>query len=328
MQSANAEVISLLKNSFEFEKKHIFQLAATQYGDGCFLYSYRLGDVDLFPLWFIHITSEYIKETGRFDILDETLPFIGKSFKIQLREQNGAVFCSPGESPLYYHLEYAFDTFCKQLSACSITNPDRVDNIIAAGLFSFVGKDFVKLCSYSDIYFGASLAAKKLRQITSAFTPIFSDIRLLPDMKSFLNSKECRCGADSFLKKCFCKEISQFIKSHILGVISLFNKKSASEFWLETKAAWTHKEMMEWIIGIKPGFDGLYVDPCIPDKFPVCEAERYFRTAVYSITVVNPDQMPVEIKKLTVDQVEYLGNVLPNFADGKFHTAEVIMGLL
>ncbi len=326
MQGANAEVISLLKDSFEFEKKHLFQIAATQYGDGCFLYSYKLGDVDLFPLWFIHIATEYIKETGRFDILDENLPFIGKSFKIQLCNQYGAVSYSPGESPLYYHLEYAFDTFCKQLSACSITNQDKAKNIIAAGLFSLIGKDFVKLCSYSDIYFGACLAAKKLRQITSAYTPIFSDISLLPDMRSLMNNKDCHCGSDSSLKKCFCKEIGQFVKSQILGVISLFSKKTASEFWLETKAAWTHKEMMEWIIGIKPGFEGLCVDPCIPDKFPVCEAERYFRNAVYSITVVNPDKMPVEIKKLTVDQVEYLGNTLPNFADGKFHTAEIIMG--
>jgi hypothetical protein len=92
MQGCLAEDnFSHLKKSFDMELKQVFQLASAQYGDGSFVYSYRLGGVDLFPLWFIHIAMEYIKETGRFEILDESLPFIGRSYRMHLSEQSGAV---------------------------------------------------------------------------------------------------------------------------------------------------------------------------------------------------------------------------------------------
>ncbi len=324
MQGCLAEDnFSLLKKSFDMELKQIFQLASAQYGDGGFVYSYRLGGIDLFPLWFIHIAMEYIKETGRFDILDESLPFIGRSFRIHLSEQSGTVQYEPGESPLYYHLEYAYDTFCKQLMACSMTFPE---NIIAAGLFSYIGKDFVKLCGYSNAYFGAALAARKLKQVTAACSPAFSDEKQITGMLDFLKHSECRCGKGPNYRKCCCEEIREFIRSYMLGIIILFSKEYASRYWLGTSREWGLKETTEWIMGIKPGFDGLYADPCIPEKFTYCEVNRYFRNALYKISLTGSSAAPYEIRMIVVDQVEYLGNLLPNFSDGKTHYAEIIIG--
>lgn len=322
-----AGVTEFDNDSFEYGKKQLFRLATTQYGDGSFLYSFRLGDVDLFPMWFIHLATNYIKETGHFEILDENLPFIGKSFTMHFSSQYGSVIYKPGESPLYYHLEYAFDTICRQLTACPLKGSLNRENIIAAGLFSFVGKDYLKMCGYSDIYIGEALAAKRLGEVTSLFKHAFSDMRLLPNMKDFLYCRKCRCHLGTAKKKCYCEEINLFVKSHILGVISLFSRKTAGEYWLNTLSVWNRQETLKWIIGIKPGFDGLYADPCMPDTLSSLTAKRCFRNALYEISVSNPFHSPVEVKKLVVDNVEYLGNTLPNFADGKSHTAEVVMGV-
>jgi len=305
------------------ELKQIFQLASAQYGDGSFVYSYRLGGVDMFPLWFIHIAMEYIKETGKFEILYESLPFIGRSFRMHLCEQSGTVQYEPGESPLYYHLEYAYDTFCKQLMACSMTFPE---NIIAAGLFSYIGKDFVKLCGYSNVYFGAALAARKLKEVTAACSPAFSDEKHITGMLDFLKRNECRCSKGPNFRKCCCEEIREFIRSYMLGIIRLFSREYASGHWLTNSREWGQKETTEWIMGIKPGFDGLYVDPCVPEKFTYCEVNRYFRNALYKISLTGSSPTQYEVMKIIVDQVEYLGNLLPDFSDGKTHYVEVIMG--
>lgn len=321
LSCAADENFSLMKKSFHMQKKLIYQLASAQYGDGSFVQSYRLGGVDLFPLWFIHLTTEYIKETGRFEILDESLPFTGRSFKIHFCEKSGSVEYEPGESPLYYHLEYAYDAFCKQLMACSVNIPE---NIIAAGLFSYIGKDFVKLCRHSDMYFGASLAAKKLRQVTDELSPAFSDKKQINGVLDFLKHNECRCCKGTNYKKCYCEDIRTFIRSYILGIIILFSREYACEYWLGTSAEWSLKAFSQWIMGIQPGFDGLYIDPCIPSRYSGCEVNRYFRNAVYKISLTNASPSPFGVMKLIVDQTEYLGNLLPVFSDGKTHDVKVI----
>ncbi|HEX2944347.1 MAG TPA: hypothetical protein VHT96_00135 [Clostridia bacterium] len=324
MQSCQAEDnFNLFKRSFDLELRQIFHLASAQYGDGGFAYSYRLGGVDLFPLWFIHLTIQYIKETARYEILDENLPFIGRSYKMHISEENGSVLYEPGKSPLYYHLEYAYDKFCRQLSACSINIPE---NIIAAGLFSYIGKDFVKLCGFSDIYFGASLAAKKLRQLNAICSPVFSDIKQVTGVLDFLKHAECRCSKGLNSKKCYCEEIKGFVRSYMLGILILFSREYAGEYWFGTSKQWNLKETSEWILGIKPGFVGLYVDPCVPERFTSCEVNRYFRNALYKISLKSSSRAPLEIRKLTVDQVEYLGNVVPDFSDEKTHDVEVSIG--
>lgn len=325
MQSCPAEDnYSLLKKSFDAEKKMISQLAAFQYGDGSFTQSYRLGGVDLFPLWFIYLATDYIKETGRFEILDETLPFKGRSFRMHFSEKSGSVEYEPGGSPLYYHLEYAFDAFCKQLMSCSAGIPE---NIIAAGLFSYIGKDFVKLCRCSDMYFGASLAVRKFRQVASAIGPAFSDKKQITGVLDFLKQHECRCCKGPNCRKCYCEDIRGFIRSFMLGIVGLFSREYAYEYWYGNCSEWSPKVVSEWIMGIKAGFDGLYVDPCIFGKYPGCEVYRYYRNAIYRIFIKNTSPSPLEVRKLIVDHTEYLGNLLPVFSDGNTHDVEVITDL-
>ncbi|AUG58790.1 GH36-type glycosyl hydrolase domain-containing protein [Acetivibrio saccincola] len=100
----------------------------------------------------------------------------------------------------------------------------------------------------------------------------------------------------------------------------------AKNSWLTGTAAWNFVAISQWILGIKPGFDGLVIDPCIPKDWDEYKVTRWYRGSTYVITVKNPDHVSKGVKKVIVDGKEIEGNTLPVFNDGKEHTVEVIMG--
>ena len=55
--------------------------------------------------------------------------------------------------------------------------------------------------------------------------------------------------------------------------------------WLTGTAAWTWKAVSESILGIKPQFDGLLVDPCIPLQHGTYHVLRKFRDAEYNLEI-------------------------------------------
>jgi cellobiose phosphorylase len=100
----------------------------------------------------------------------------------------------------------------------------------------------------------------------------------------------------------------------------------AKNSWLTGTAAWNFVAISQFILGIKPDYHGLVVDPCIPAAWNGFNVTRHFRGAVYDITVTNPQHVSKGVKLLTIDGNEFIGNVLPIFGDGKVHKVEVVMG--
>jgi N,N'-diacetylchitobiose phosphorylase len=43
------------------------------------------------------------------------------------------------------------------------------------------------------------------------------------------------------------------------------------------------------MLGIRPGYDGLVIDPCIPADWQEFQVTRKWRGATYNIIVKNPD---------------------------------------
>ena len=94
--------------------------------------------------------------------------------------------------------------------------------------------------------------------------------------------------------------------------------------WLTGTAAWMWYTVSEFILGIKPDYDGLLIDPCLPKtakEYTVC---RKFRGADYQIHVLNPNGISKGVKSITLDGQQLDGQVVP-FSDGQ-HKVEVIMG--
>lgn len=100
----------------------------------------------------------------------------------------------------------------------------------------------------------------------------------------------------------------------------------AKNSWLTGTAAWNFVAITQWILGIKPGFDGLEIDPCIPKDWDGYKVSRWYRGSTYAITVKNPEHVSKGVKKVIVDGKEIEGTTLPVFNDNKEHTVEVTMG--
>jgi cellobiose phosphorylase len=100
----------------------------------------------------------------------------------------------------------------------------------------------------------------------------------------------------------------------------------AKNSWLTGTAAWNYYAITRWILGIRPDFDGIVVDPCIPRAWDGFSVTRIFRGCTYSITVKNPAHICKGVQSLLVDGKKISGNRVPLFADSQNHTVEAVIG--
>ena len=99
----------------------------------------------------------------------------------------------------------------------------------------------------------------------------------------------------------------------------------AKNSWLTGTAAWNFYVISNYILGIKPDWDGLKVDPCIPHGWDGYAVSRRFRGAVYEIEIKNPSHVCRGVKQMTLDGKPLDGNVIP-VCQGGTHKVEVILG--
>ncbi len=100
----------------------------------------------------------------------------------------------------------------------------------------------------------------------------------------------------------------------------------AKNSWLTVAASWNFIAVSQWILGVRPLYNGLQIDPCIPSDWNGYMVTRVFRGATYRITVKNPSRICKGIKTFIIDGITSTGNIAPVFQDGKVHEIEVIMG--
>ncbi len=96
--------------------------------------------------------------------------------------------------------------------------------------------------------------------------------------------------------------------------------------WLTGTAAWSFVSISQYILGIKPDFNGLRVDPCIPSDWKEFSVVRKFKNSTLKINIKNPNGIQKGIKSIMVDDSLIEGNIVPEFNDNKEHNVEVIMG--
>lgn len=99
----------------------------------------------------------------------------------------------------------------------------------------------------------------------------------------------------------------------------------ARNSWLSGTASWCYQAGTQYILGVRAGYAGLEVDPCIPKAWDGFSMKRRFRGAEYEIVVTNPEHVSKGVQKLVVDGKAIDGNVVPVF-DGGTHRVEVVLG--
>ncbi len=83
----------------------------------------------------------------------------------------------------------------------------------------------------------------------------------------------------------------------------------ARNAWLTGTAAWAFVAATQWILGIRPTFDGLRIAPAIPASWPGFEAHREFRGVTYEIHARRDG--PGNAVFLVVDGRPVQGSVVP-----------------
>ena len=100
----------------------------------------------------------------------------------------------------------------------------------------------------------------------------------------------------------------------------------AKNSWLTGCAAWNFVAITQWILGIRPTYDGLQVAPVIPSAWSGFEAVRRFRSRTYRIYVHNPQRVCKGVVKMTIDGRDISGNLIPLDIPGDEHEVEVWLG--
>jgi cellobiose phosphorylase len=95
--------------------------------------------------------------------------------------------------------------------------------------------------------------------------------------------------------------------------------------WLSGTASWMYQAGTQYILGIKPEYNGLRIDPCIPSGWDSYKVKRYFRGTWYEIQVENPDHVNRGTGDVYLDGRLLSGNLLPVLRDGNTHQVRVIL---
>ena len=81
--------------------------------------------------------------------------------------------------------------------------------------------------------------------------------------------------------------------------------------WLTGTAAWNWLTVSQYLLGIRPDYDALVIDPCLPRTMKGFTVTRRFRDGEYEIKVVNKSRSQKGVKRLVMDGKPLAGNRVP-----------------
>jgi N,N'-diacetylchitobiose phosphorylase len=94
--------------------------------------------------------------------------------------------------------------------------------------------------------------------------------------------------------------------------------------WMTGSGGWAYFAATHYMLGVRPGYESLTVDPCIPADWTGFAVTRRWRGAVYMIQVQNPDGVEKGVKSVTLN-----GEVvesIPVCPAGSINNVVVVMG--
>ena len=87
---------------------------------------------------------------------------------------------------------------------------------------------------------------------------------------------------------------------------------------------WAYFAATRYMLGIRPDYEELIIDPCIPAEWENFEVDRQWRGALYHIQVTNPLHVMKGVQKILLDGREV--SKVPVQKNETVHRIEVIMG--
>lgn len=81
--------------------------------------------------------------------------------------------------------------------------------------------------------------------------------------------------------------------------------------WLTGTVAWSYHAAVQYILGVRPEYDGLRIDPCIPSSWSGFEMKRLWRGRWITIKVSNPTHKCRGVRSLRVNGQVLSDNFVP-----------------
>ncbi|MBN1265660.1 MAG: hypothetical protein JXA25_09215 [Anaerolineales bacterium] len=97
--------------------------------------------------------------------------------------------------------------------------------------------------------------------------------------------------------------------------------------WLSGTASWCYQAAIQWILGVRPDYGGLRIDPCIPAVWESYSVDRLFRGKQYHIEVHNPEGVCRGVVRIAVDGELINGQCIPPDLNGDRQHVEVWLGV-
>jgi N,N'-diacetylchitobiose phosphorylase len=95
--------------------------------------------------------------------------------------------------------------------------------------------------------------------------------------------------------------------------------------WLTGSAGWMYHAVTHWILGVRPGYTGLTIDPCIPTGWQEFEVTRRWRDAIYQITVINPQGVQKGVRSIQLNGKTVV-NPIPQQPKGSLNQVNIELG--
>ena len=123
-------------------------------------------------------------------------------------------------------------------------------------------------------------------------------------------------------------KVEPYVYSQMTAGKDAFRPGEAKNSWLTGTAAWNWYAVTQFILGIRPDYNGLTIDPCIPAAWNGFKVVRHFRGAEYNIEVRNPSHVNKGVASVTVNGTELPPgqNTVPVMPAGSTNRIVVTMG--
>ncbi|MCE5332145.1 MAG: glycosyl transferase [Bacteroidales bacterium] len=120
-------------------------------------------------------------------------------------------------------------------------------------------------------------------------------------------------------------KVEPYVYAQMIAGKDAFRPGEAKNSWLTGTAAWNYYAITQYILGIRPSYDGLQINPCIAPEWKGFSVKRQFRGATYEIEVKNPKGKMKGLSSIKIDGNPIEGNIIPLMPAGGTYKVEVLM---
>jgi len=130
--------------------------------------------------------------------------------------------------------------------------------------------------------------------------------------------------APMYLKDQELHKVEPYVNCQMVAGKDAAKPGEGKNSWLTGTAAWMWYTVSQYLLGIKPDYNGIVVDPCLEASMKGYKVTRQFRGATYNIEVVNNGSQK-GVKELYVNGKKVEGNLVPMAKAGETVDVKAVM---